>query len=107
MKTFTINGKKYKSAEVDFNFICDLEDMGISIKDLRSKPLAVARAYFALCANADKDVAGAEIQKHMIDGGSLEELYEVLGIEIENSDFFRALNQTEEEETPTSKGKKK
>lgn len=107
MKTFTINGKKYKSAEVDFNFICDLEDMGISISDLRSKPLAVARAYFALCAGTDKDVAGAEIQAHMINGGALEELYDVLGKAIEESDFFRALNKTEETEIATSTNKKK
>ena len=65
MKTFTINGKKYKSAEVDFNFICDLEDMGISLGDFGKKHMAVARAYFALCANTDKEFAGKEIQAHM------------------------------------------
>ena len=105
MKTFEINGRKYKSAKVDFNFICDLEDMGISVKDFRSKPMAVARAYFALCAGSDKDIAGSEIQAHMLKGGKLDELYEVLGKEIEESDFFQALNKTEDEEVATSKKK--
>lgn len=107
MKTFEINNKKYKAAEIDFNFICDLEDMGISISEFNKKPLAVARAYFALCATADKDVAGLEIQSHMINGGKLDELYEALGDAVEKSDFFQALNKTEEEEVATSKSKKK
>lgn len=102
-RIFTINEKQHKAATVDFNFICDLEDMGISIADFKSKPMAVARAYFALCANASKDVAGAELQAHMLNGGTLEPLYEVLGKAIEESDFFRALNKTEEKETPKAK----
>lgn len=104
---FVINGKQYKAAAVDFNFVCDLEDMGISLADFKSKPMAIARAYFALCANASKDVAGVELQSHMVNGGKLDELYEVLGKQIEESDFFRALNTTEEteitEETPKAK----
>ena len=97
-KFFVINGKQYKAATVDFNFICDLEDMGISIAEFEAKPTAIARAYFALCANTSKTVAGAELQAHMVNGGSLEDLYEVLGKAIEDSDFFRALNKTEEAE---------
>lgn len=97
-RLFTINGRQYKAATVDFNFICDLEDMGISINQIQSKPVAVARAYFALCANVSKDVAGAELQAHMVKGESLNSLYEALNKQIEESDFFRALNTTEEQE---------
>lgn len=106
-RLFTINGRQYTAAEVDFNFICDLEDMGISIKSFNSKPTAVARAYFALCANVSKEVAGAELQAHMLKGGKLEELYEVLGAQIEESDFFRALNTTEEQEVTANAPKEK
>ena len=106
-RLFTINGRQYKAAAVDFNFVCDLEDMGISLAEFKSKPMAIARAYFALCANASKDVAGAELQSHMVNGGKLDELYEILAKQIEESDFFRALNTTEEtevtEETPNKK----
>ena len=106
-RLFIINGRQYKAAAVDFNFICDLEDMGISIADFKSKPMAIARAYFALCANTSKDVAGVELQSHMINGGKLDELYEVLGKQIEESDFFRALNKTEEQEVTTETTKAK
>lgn len=97
-RIFSINGRQYRAAEVDFNFICDLEDMGISISGFKTKPTAVARAYFALCANVSKEVAGAELQAHMLKGGKLEELYDVLSKQIEESDFFRALNTAEEQE---------
>ena len=49
MKTFTVNGKEYRAKEFDFNLMCDFEDMGISIADMSKKPMAVVRAYFALC----------------------------------------------------------
>lgn len=106
-RLFTINGRQYKAAAVDFNFICDLEDMGISIADFKSKPMAIARAYFALCANASKEVAGAELQAHMLKGGKLEELYDVLSKQIEESDFFRALNTAEEQEITENTPKEK
>lgn len=106
-RLFTINGRQYKAAAVDFNFVCDLEDMGISLSEFKSKPMAIARAYFALCANASKDVAGVELQSHMVNGGKLEELYEVLGKQIEESDFFRALNTTEEQEVTANAPKEK
>ena len=32
MKHFTINGKDYRSKEIDFNFVCDLEDNGVSLE---------------------------------------------------------------------------
>ena len=31
MKRFKINGKEYVAKSFDFNLICDLEDMGVSI----------------------------------------------------------------------------
>lgn len=106
-RIFSINGKQYKAATVDFNFICDLEDMGISISQIQSKPMAVARAYFALCANASKEVAGAELQAHMTKGHTLEELYGVLGEQIEESDFFRAIKAATEQEVTEETQKEK
>ena len=32
-KKITINGKDYKLKEIDFNDICDLEDLGLSLTD--------------------------------------------------------------------------
>jgi hypothetical protein len=106
-RIFAINGKQYEAAAVDFNFICDLEDMRISISQFQAKPTAVARAYFALCANVSKEVAGAELQAHMTKGHTLEELYEVLGAQIEESDFFLALKETAEQEDTEKASKAK
>lgn len=99
---FTINGKVYRPATLDFNAICDMEDMGISLGDYRTKTLSTARAYMALYFGGDTNVAGAEIQSHIVGGGNLEGLYDALKESINESDFFQATskgateNQSEE-----------
>lgn len=96
-KIFTINEKKYTSKPFDFNMVCDLEDLGISIADLGKKQTAFLRAYFSLCANVDLNVAGKEIETHIIQGGNLDELMKAVEFEIDESDFFRHLQTTETE----------
>ena len=103
---FTINEKRYQAKPFDFNTVCDLEDNGVSLAEMTKKPMSMARAYFALCLNGDKEKAGNEIQEHVKHGGNFNELYTVMGEEMNDSDFFRALNQKEEEETPAVEGKK-
>ena len=105
--SFFINKRKYDALEFDFNLICDLEDMGVSIERIRKNPASAIRAYLALCMDADKADAGIEIQEHMINGGTLDEIIEVMSSMLENSDFFQALNKGEEEENQPSKKKKK
>lgn len=105
-KFFTINGQKYRAKEFDFNTVCDLEDNGVSLQDMTKKPMSMARAYFALCLNGDKEKAGKEIQAHIQAGGDFNELYTVMGEEMNASDFFQALNKNQEQETPTVEGKK-
>lgn len=97
-KTFTINEKKYISKPFDFNLVCDLEDLKISMTDLSKKQTAFLRAYFSLCANMDLNVAGKEIETHIIHGGNLDELMKAVEFEIDESDFFRHLQATETEE---------
>lgn len=105
--TFVINGKRYNALEFDFNLICDLEDLGVSMERIKQNPASAIRAYLALCMDAEKADAGAEIQAHMVKGGTLDELTSAMTVMLENSDFFRSLSQGEEEETPASKTKKK
>lgn len=101
MKTFSVNGKRYNAKPFDFNMVCDLEDMGVDItSSSKMKILNMARSYFAICAGMDAEEAGNEIGQHMISGGSLEEVIDAMSYEMENSDFFRNLNKTTEEETP-------
>ena len=107
MRTFKINGKDYKSKALDFNLVCDLEDMGIAIDDIGKKQTATMRAYFALCANVDKESAGLEMQEHVKAGGNFKELAQVFNEELEKSDFFRAVNENAEKEVAENQSKKK
>ena len=102
---FTINDKRYQAKPFDFNTICDLEDNGVSLAEMTKKPMSMARAYFALCFNGDKEKAGIEIQEHVKHGGDFNDLYTVMGEEMNDSDFFRALNQKQEQETPEVESK--
>lgn len=98
MKTFTINGKSYKAKELDFNGMCELEDFGVSMTDVSGKNLSLVRAYFAFCSGKSAENAGKEIQAHMLGGGKLDELAEIMKDAIDNSDFFRALAENAEKE---------
>lgn len=98
---FTVNGKRYQAKPFDFNTICNLEDNGVPLQKMQEKPMSMARAYFAECYNGDKEKAGEELQAHVISGGTFDEIYKVMGEEMNESDFFRALNQKQNEEDQT------
>ena len=107
MRTFTINGKRYNAKPFDFNTVCDLEDSGVALTEMKKKPMSMARAYFALCLDGDDKKAGEEIQAHVIGGGNLEEIYTVMGEEMNDSDFFQALNQKAEQDAQTVESEEK
>lgn len=98
MRTFKVNGKEYKARAFDFNLVCDLEDMGISLQDARNKPMSMVRAYFGLCSGNEKDIAGKEMEAHVADGGSFDGILNAMSEEMEKSDFFRNLNQNAKKE---------
>lgn len=98
MNRFTVNNKQYTAKPFDVNMICDLEDYGVSLDDMKKKAMSMIRAYFAICADLDKDSAGIEIQQHLISGGKFDSITVPMGKEMEESDFFRALNTTAEKE---------
>lgn len=107
MKTFEVNGKQYKGKGFDFNLVCDLEDMGVSLDDMRNKNLSLIRAYFGICAGLDREKAGAELQAHLISGKKFESITDVMSDEMEKSDFFRALSKTAETEDTEVETEKK
>lgn len=92
MNYFTINDREYKAKEFDFNLICELEDMGISLEKAAEKPMSMVRAYFGICANMSKDRAGKEMEQHIINGGKFDDIMKAMSAEMEKSDFFRQLN---------------
>lgn len=102
MRKITINGKNYDAKPFSFNLICDLEDLGIAMSALGRKPMVTLRAYVALCMGVDLEDAGKEIEKHLASGGNFEDAIKVMSEEMEDSDFFRTLSQTENEEVTES-----
>lgn len=88
MNTFTLNGNVVVAKKFDFNLVCDLEDMGVSLQESGKKPMAMIRAYIALCLGSTVELAGKELEEHLANGGSFEDLYETMSKEMENSDFF-------------------
>ena len=101
MNTFTVNGTEYKAKPFDFNLVCDLEDMGISLEEAGRKPMSMVRAYFGMCTGKGKEVAGKELEAHIIGGGKFDDIMTAMSDEMEKSDFFRNLNKTAEEEAAT------
>ena len=73
-KEIEINGKTYAPIEIDFNVMCTMEDMGVSIFDGNSKGLSSIRAYFALMSGLSLADAGNELYAHMKSGHSFDEL---------------------------------
>ena len=109
MKTFTLNGNEIVAKEINFNLLADFDDFGVSIEDASAKPLVFMRAYVACCLGKSIEDAGNEINGHIVNGGDFGNIMEVMNAMLEESDFFRALQDkpTEvQETTATSKAKK-
>lgn len=99
MKTFEINGKVYHAKPIDFNAICDLEDLGLDVSDIFNKQMKGARAYLAFCGGMDVESAGLEIQAHVISKKNINDIIEAMQNAVIESDFFRPFTQGAEEET--------
>lgn len=102
MNTFTVNGTEYKAKPFDFNLVCDLEDMGVSLEEMGNKKMSMVRSYFALCAEKSNEFAGKELNAHFVGGGKFEDIVEVMSKEMEISDFFQALTKTTKTEAATN-----
>lgn len=105
----TINGKTYQEAELTFNAICELETAGINIMDIRKGGLGILRAYLALCMGSIGaiDLAGEEIQNHIINGGKIDDLGKAFSKSVEESGFFQALSKSAKKDAPAEETKTK
>ena len=101
MNTFTVNGTEYNAKPFDFNLVCDLEDMGVSLEEMGKKKMSMVRAYFGLCAGKDSEFAGKELNAHFVGGGKFDGVIEVMNKEMEISDFFQTLIKGAEAEAAT------
>ena len=95
-KEIVINGKMYPTKEITFNTVCQFEDMGIPMSEIEAKSIMFVRAYAAMCMDKKADQAGDEIEKHVLNGGSIDELADVLRQAVEESGFFQTLSKRAE-----------
>lgn len=100
MNTITINNVTYQAVEFDFNFVCDLADLGVNIESDDVNTLQLVRAYVAKCANVSLIDAGKLITEHMRNGGKLDGIIEVIFDEVKRSGFFPEEQERAEEDAP-------
>lgn len=103
---FTVNKVSYIAKPFDFDMVCELEDMGVTFERIDKMPMSLIRAYFAICAGVSKEQAALLIQNHMIQGGKIDDITEPMAKEMNDSDFFRALSEKQEQDVTPSKRKK-
>lgn len=106
-KLLVLNGKSYKAAEFDVNFVCDLEEAGISLDDIGKKMLSVIRMYVAVSVGCDRYTAGRLITEHTANGGKIDDIINVFEAMSEESGFFRNEQTDKSTKSPTRAGKKK
>lgn len=94
-RLLTLNGKSYKATPFDLNLICDFEDAGISLEDIDKKMFNVVRQYVATSMGVDVRTAGKEITDHVSNGGSMDDVTDVMTQMMDESGFFRT-KQTDE-----------
>lgn len=98
-----INGRVIAARELDFNFLCELGENDIDITDMGNKVIPAVRVYVAYCMGVGVDIAGAEINSHVINGGNLNEIIDVFSKKASESDFFRSLSKDSENSEKTTK----
>ena len=105
MEKISINGKVYQAREIDFNFVCLLEAEGIEMSKMGKSFMNIIKVYAAYCMGVDTETAGIEINQHLINGGNMEDLINVVSKKMDESDFFRAISKDQNEETTTTSQK--
>lgn len=96
---YTLNGKEYKDIQLTYNEVCKLDEKGIDISKIDINNAStfylfrVLRAIIAISFGGNDEIAGNEIEAHIVNGGKIEDLVEVLNKALANSGFFQALNK--------------
>lgn len=98
----TIAGKKYYVPEFTFKHLPIMEKSGLPLTALISGDFifTTVQVFISIVAKCSTDEADKIAEKHIMDGGSIEPLFEAFSNAIEESGFFTKLleNMSEEEE---------
>lgn len=100
MNTFVINGKTVTAKPITFNTVVEFEKNGLAIEEIGEKKFLLVQVYTAYCMDISLEKAGEEINS---DPSALAGIMEAFGTEVEESGFFRALNEGTKKKTPASK----
>lgn len=98
MKRVEINGQSYIIPEITFEEICRLEENGVYLLSMSRKDRSVAsmlRGIVAWIMNAEPEVASAEIQAHLMNGGQIDQILVAVREAMDESGFFGAARSTE------------
>lgn len=98
-----INGKTYTVPELDFNAMCELEDMGVALNEMDKKVLTTVRGFLALAMKTDMETAGKELEEHLASGGNINEMVEEVNKAVNESGFFQSLSKKAEKGNHASK----
>lgn len=85
-----INNTEYTAPTLNFGDMCKLEQWGLQIGDLSSRPLGFLAGFVGLAIGGDLDAGQAAIDAHLENGGSLDDLTDSLNKAVEASGFFKA-----------------
>jgi hypothetical protein len=92
-----INGKNVNIKPIDFEAICELEDLGFDINTISKKTFSNIRTAVAFHMGLSLSEASAEIEGHIKNGGKIDAFVPLIEA-ITNSDFFQAITQNTESE---------
>ena len=98
-----INEKEYQVPEVNFNAVCDLSECGVDIfntKTLTKKPIVAARAIVSWIIGEDIEVAGTEVQNHILKGYDLAPIFKAFNEAVTESGFIKSLLKKQEGKKP-------
>lgn len=90
MTKVMLNGKEYKAKDLDFNAMCELEDMGIDLmsQDAGKKGLNTIRTMLAVILSMDELQAGKLITSHIKRGGNIEDINHIINKALEDGGFL-------------------
>ena len=98
VKKITIGGKNYPLPKIDFNAVCELEDLGFDFSKVDKKMMSTGRALLAFVMKTDTQTATRAFEKEMeVNKNAFNDIFVPLFNMISESDFFRAMAQQDVE----------
>lgn len=87
-------GKEYVLPKLDFNAMCELEELGFDITKAGSKTMSTIRSLLAFVMKCTPEEAAKAIEQEVKENHSFVAISETLFGMINDSDFFQNLAQT-------------